>query len=179
MIIWCKEQKRTNEKFTNVVFCDKCTVQLEQHSRLFCRKKKEKRLLKQRAKHPIKLHIWGGISARGATKLVMFTGILNATRLGAVYNAGLVPFIEKTFPDSHRLYQDNDPKHASNYIDKFLKDNNINWWCSPPESPDLNPIELVWGSHKQFLRNQYKPNNLEELKAGIETFKSAKNTWDI
>jgi len=39
----------------------------------------------------------------------------------------------------------------------------------PLESPDLNLIELVWGSLKQFLRNRYKPKNLEELKAGIET----------
>ena len=100
----------------------------------------------------------------------MFTGILNAKRLAAVYKAGLVPFIKERFPDGHRLYQDNDPKYASNYIDDFLKEKNINWWYSPPESPDLNPIELVWGSLKQFLRNKYKPKNLEELKAGIETF---------
>ena len=85
----------------------------------------------------------------------MFTGILNAKRLAAVYKAGLVPFIQDRFPDGHRLYQDNDPKHASNYIDDFLKEKNINWWYSPPESPDLNPIELVWRSLKQFLRNKY------------------------
>lgn len=124
-------------------------------------KKKQKRILKQRSKHPIKIHIWGGISARGATKLVMFIGILNATRLGAVYEAGLVPFIEKTFPDGHRLYQDNDPKHASKHIDDFLNKKKIVWWYSPPESPDLNPIELVWGSLKQFLRNQRTCKNLK------------------
>jgi len=91
----------------------------------------------------------------------MFIGILNATRLGAVYEAGLVPFIEKTFPDGHRLYQDNDPKHASKHIDDFLNKKKIVWWYSPPESPDLNPIELVWGSLKQFLRNQRTCKNLK------------------
>ena len=169
-LVWCKEQLKSKENFANVIFTDECTVQLEQHSRVCFRKKLQKRTLKQRAKHPIKLHIWGGISARGATKVVMFTGIMNAKRLSAIYEAGLLPFVEERFPDSHRLYQDNDPKHSSKHIERFLAEKQINWWYTPPESPDLNPIELVWGSMKQFLRNSYKPRNLDELKAGIEKF---------
>ena len=100
----------------------------------------------------------------------MFTGIMNAQRLSAVYEAGLLPFIQERFQDSHRLYQDNDPKHSSKYIEEFLEQHGVNWWYTPPESPDLNPIELVWGSLKQYLRNHCKPKNLEELKVGIEQF---------
>ena len=165
-----QEQQRTNEKFSNVTFTDECTVQLEQHSRVCFHKKLQPRILKQRPKHPIKLHIWGGISVKGATRLVMFSGIMNACRLSAVYEAGLVPFIQERFPKGHRLYQDNDPEHSPKYIEKFLKERGVNWWYTPPESPDLNPIELVWGSLKQFLINNVKPKNLEELKAGIEQF---------
>jgi len=36
-----------------------------------------------------------------------------------------------------------------------------------PASPDLNPIEFVWGSMKQYLRNMWKSRNLEQLKTGI------------
>lgn len=169
-LVWCKEQLKSKENFADVIFTDECTVQLEQHSQVCFRKKLQKRTLKQRAKHPIKLHIWGGISARGATKVVMFTGIMNAKHLSAIYEAGLLPFVEERFPDSHRLYQDNDPKHSSKHIERFLAEKQINWWYTPPESPDLNPIELVWGSMKQCLRNSYKPRNLDELKAGIEKF---------
>ena len=43
-------------------------------------------------------------------------------------------------------------------------------WYTPPESPDLNPVELVWGSLKQYLRNSAKPKNLAELKQGIKQF---------
>ena len=51
----------------------------------------------------------------------MFTGIMNAERLVAVYIAGLLPFIQERFPDGHKLYQDNDPKHSSKYIEQFLE----------------------------------------------------------
>ena len=44
------------------------------------------------------------------------------------------------------------------------------WWPTPPESPDLNPIENIWGSLKQYLRNTYKPKNLVQLKEGIQQF---------
>ena len=168
--MWCNEQLRSKEEFLDVIFTDECTVQLERHSRICFRKKLQPQALKQRAKHPIKIHIWGGISTKGATSLVMFTGIMNAECLGAVYEAGLVPFIQERFPDGHRLYQDNNPKHSSKYIEEFLKQRGVNWWYTPPESPDLNPIELVWGSLKQYLRSHYKPKNLEQLKAGIEQF---------
>ena len=45
-----------------------------------------------------------------------------------------------------------------------------NWWPTPPESPDLNPIENIWGSLKHYLRTSYKPRNLQDLKDGIEQF---------
>ena len=100
----------------------------------------------------------------------MFTGIMNAKRLAKILEAGLLPFIEEKFSDGHRLFHDNDPKHASRYIEDFFKHNNVNWWPTPPESPDLNPIENVWGSMKQYLHSSYKPRNLQELKDGIEQF---------
>ena len=55
-------------------------------------------------------------------------------------------------PEGHWLYQDNDPKHTSRYIDNFFKENGIVWKRSPPESPDLNPIENIWVSLKQYLK---------------------------
>ena len=81
---------------------------------------------------------------------------MNAERLGQILEAGLLPFIRDKFPDGHRLYHNNDPKHASGHIEKFFSRNHVKWWPMPPESPDRNPIQLIWRSLKQYLRQSYK-----------------------
>ncbi|CAF0894361.1 unnamed protein product [Brachionus calyciflorus] len=53
-----------------------------------------------------------------------------------------------------KLHQDNDPKHNSFLCRSFLNLNNIDWIKSPPKSPDLNPIELVWNELKDFVRKK-------------------------
>lgn len=68
--------------------------------------------------------------------------------------------------------QDNDPKHTSRAAQHFFATHSINWWRTPPESPDMNPIENLWHELKEFIRREVKPKNKEELIEGIELF------WD-
>ena len=82
----------------------------------------------------------------------------------------LLPFLNEVFPDGHRFQQDNDPKHTSKLAVETMATNNINWWKTPPESPDANPIENFWHELKQYLRNEKKPRKVDELSAGIEEF---------
>lgn len=81
----------------------------------------------------------------------------------------LLPFIHNNLPN-HRFMQDNDPKHTSRKASKFMADNNINWWKTPPESPDINPIENLWHELKEYIRREAKPKTKEELIAGIKDF---------
>lgn len=52
-----------------------------------------------------------------------------------ILERNLLPFIRKVYPDGHRMWQDNDPKHTSNSTKKWMKDNGIEHWVTPPESP--------------------------------------------
>ena len=167
---WCKKMIEENEQFDDVLFTDESTVMLETHRKKCYRKRGTSRKLKPRPKHPVKVHVWGGISKEGATSIAIFTGIMTATRYTQILDAALLPFIHDVFPSGFRFQQDNDPKHSAHFTCDYLAENNINWWRTPAESPDLNPIENVWGSMKEFLRNKYKPRGLEDLKRGIREF---------
>jgi len=51
-----------------------------------------------------------------------------------------------------------------------MESSGINWWPTPPESPDMNPIENLWSELKGHIRRHVKPNNKEELISGIRSF---------
>ena len=117
---WCTKLIAEKEKFDDVIFTDESTFQLECHRRKCFRKKKMPRKLKYKHKHPPKIHVWAGISKKGATKIVLFSGIMTATRYSDILSASLVPFLKEKYPHGHRLYQDNDPKHTSKYVQRFF-----------------------------------------------------------
>ena len=91
---------------------------------------------------------------------VMYVSILRAT---------LKPFLDEVYPDSHRVMQDNDPKHTSRLTSEFFADNGINWWKTPAESPDCNPIENLW-HEMEYLRREIKPHTKQQLVDGIQEF---------
>ena len=96
----------------------------------------------------------GWHSKRGNTNIVIFTGILTATRYVEILDAALLPFVRSQYPGGHCLYQDNDPKHTSRYIRGYFEEKDINWFKSPVESPNVNLIENIWDSMKTWLRNE-------------------------
>ena len=167
-------RKYIHDDFENVIWTDETSVQIETHKRLCYRKEGEPPRPKPRPKHPTKVHVWAGISKIGATPVCIFEGTMNAQLYCKILEKTLVPFIQVKFPPPrvHRFMQDNDPKHTSRAAQQFFATHNINWWHSPPESPDMNPIENLWHEMKDFLRREIKPQTKEELILGIETF------WD-
>ena len=79
------------------------------------------------------------------------------------------PSIDDVYPDSHILFQDNDPTHTSR-LATFFEESGINWWKTPAESPDCNPIENVWHEMKEYLRREVKPTMKQQLTDGIYAF---------
>ena len=95
---------------------------------------------------------------------------MNAPLFISILDATLKPFISAVYPAGHRFMQDNDPKHTSRLAQQYMADNGINWWKTPPESPDCNPIENLWHEAKEYLRREVKPKTKQELIEGIQTF---------
>ena len=106
----------------------------------------------------------------GPASLCIFDGIMDAPLYVNIMDTTLLPFISQKFPSSHRFMADNDPKHTSKLAQQFLKEKHVNWWRTPAESPDLNPIENLWHEMKEYMRREVKPKNKEELINGIKAF---------
>ena len=149
-LAWAIQNK--DMSFEDVIFSDESTIQIETHRRTCCYKRGQKPRYKPKPKHPVKVHVWAGISYRGRTNLCIFEGKMNAPLFVSILEKSLVPFIKDVYPDSHRFVQDNDPKHCSNFAKRYYKEKGINWWPTPPESPDLNPIENLWHELKEYIR---------------------------
>ncbi len=80
-----------------------------------------------------------------------------------LFNRFFIPLKDQKYPQSHRLHMDNAPSHVSGYSRQFFNENNINHFKTPAQSPDLNPIEMVWHDLKVFIGEEIKPNNEREL----------------
>ena len=171
-VTWCEERKALKDlEFENVIWTDECTVQLEPHRKRYFHKEGQPPRLTGKLKHAPKVNIWGGISHKGATSIVIFTGILTATRYTDILDAALLPFITSMYGRNHRFQQDNDPKHTSRWTQQYFQDKNIEWFKTPASSPDLNPTENVWGTMKEYLRSRIRPQTIfAELKYGIRRF---------
>ncbi|KAK3543408.1 hypothetical protein QTP70_020436 [Hemibagrus guttatus] len=60
------------------------------------------------------------------------------------------------------LEQDNDPKHTCKSTSEWLKKNKMKTLEWPSQSPDLNPIEMLWHDLKKVVHAR-KPSNVAEL----------------
>ena len=121
---FCLKVREDNDDFGNVIFTDESSVEIERSTTTRFRKVGETYKPAPKPKHPLKVHVWGGISKHGPMELVIFEGTMDAVLYCQILETSLLPFIRNTLP-SHCFQQDNDPKHTSRYAKNFFNDNNV------------------------------------------------------
>jgi hypothetical protein len=110
--------------------------------------------------------IWGGITMRSRTDLVVINGNLTGQRyIDKVLQPVVVPFLRQ---NNAILQDDNARTHRAARVQQYIQQRNIQHIDWPARSPDLSPIEHLWDILGQGVRNRNRqPKALQLLEAAL------------
>ena len=86
---------------------------------------------------------------------------INALGYEEILFGHLVPFLEEHGRSSYIYQQDNAPIHTAKRMKGFFDREGIEVFDWLAKSPDLNPIENLWGRMKRRIQRKH-PKNLQE-----------------
>lgn len=175
---FAKEHKNwTIDDWKNVLWTDESKFELfGSHRRQYCRRKVNERY-KPNCILPTTKHgggsvmVWGCFSFDGVGQLVKIDGILKKEQYHNILQRHAIPSGVQLIGRNFIFQQDNDPKHTSILCTKYLKLKEdigvlkrLTW---PPQSPDINPIELLWDELDRRVKD-LRPTSLGGLWNSLE-----------
>ncbi|KAK9506085.1 hypothetical protein O3M35_008083 [Rhynocoris fuscipes] len=131
--------------------------------------RKEKKMMSRRSHWGGGVMVWAAFNEKGKSQIAFISGKMNAISYQNVLQEFLFPFITLLEEEQLIFQQDNAPIHTARSTKQWLQDFGINILDWPPLSPDLNPIENLWGIMAREIYDIQKPEiqNLDELKERI------------
>ncbi len=111
--------------------------------------------LKSSVKFPQSVMIWGAMSSAGVGPLCFLKTKVTTSVYQIILEHFMLPSADQLFKDADFIFQqDLAPVHTAKSTKRWLNDHGVGVLDWPANSPDLNPIENLWGIIKRKMRNK-------------------------
>ena len=176
-LLWAQQHRRwTQAQWRNCLFTDESRFSLvndDQTRRVWRRRGEnayEDRFLNRRELFGGGgILVWGGITHDAKTELMIIQGNLNGMRYTNEILDGPVRLFAGAMGQNDMIFVDDNARPHRNHIaNQYVDENSINRMEWPAKSPDLNPIENVWGLMKRRIsRRLTNEHTLNDLRAMV------------
>ena len=172
---FAKDKMTWKDEWISVIFSDEKTFNLDGPGGLksyWHDLRTEKKIFSKRNFGGGTVMVWGAFNFNGVLPIVKISSSMNSSNYVQVLHENLIPNAEKYAGNDWTFQQDNDVVHVSKETKKFFTENSVNLLDWPSCSPDLNPIENLWGLiARRVYHNQRQFNKVDELWTEIQ------NVW--
>ena len=181
---WARRHKNWRvEQWMKVLWTDEKKFELfNSKRRQYCRRRPGEPLRDDTIQATVKhgggsVMFWGCFAGKKVGDLHKINGIMDQHIYHQILVHHGMPSGDRLVPGKWVFVQDNDPKHSSKKVRNYLenksaaKDARMSVMEWPSQSPDCNPLELLWEECDRQVKKR-KPTNLCALEAAV------REVWD-